>query len=99
MENNGISNSDTLIDQCAIGPCNNTISSVLSRIGLATVVYQIWKERNARLFTGAVTDKERLLKIIEGNIKMQLRSLKVKKSAQVLSVAQRWNIEMNIVQK
>ncbi|PWA81906.1 RNA-directed DNA polymerase, eukaryota, Reverse transcriptase zinc-binding domain protein [Artemisia annua] len=67
MENNEISNSwDTLIEQYAMGTCNNTIGSVLKRIGLATVVYHIWKERNARLFTGAVIDRESLLKIIEG---------------------------------
>ena len=53
MENGWMSNSwVTPLEQYINEPCNNTIGSVLKRIGLATSVYHIWKERNARLFTG-----------------------------------------------
>ena len=98
MEINWMADSwDVVIDQFVNEPCNNSIGSVLRRIGLASVVYHIWKERNTRLFTGEKTDKKSLMKIIEGNIKLQLRCLNVKKSAQVLRVAQKWNVEMNFV--
>ena len=53
-----------VIEQYANDPCNNSIGSVLKRIGLATCVYHLWKERNARLFTGNEVDKTRLWKII-----------------------------------
>ncbi|GJV91216.1 hypothetical protein Tco_1539029 [Tanacetum coccineum] len=39
-----------IIDKVAEYPCNNAIRSVLRRIILATTVYHIWKERNARIF-------------------------------------------------
>ena len=45
--------------------------------------------RNARLFTTEETDKSSLLKITEGNTKLQLMCLNVKKSAQVMRIAQR----------
>ncbi|GJY81765.1 RNA-directed DNA polymerase, eukaryota, reverse transcriptase zinc-binding domain protein [Tanacetum coccineum] len=80
---------EKLIEQYAQGPSNNSISSVLRRIGLATAVYYIWKERNNRLFTGEAMDNMSLKKIIIESIKLQLLSLKVKKSAQVIRIAQR----------
>ena len=62
---------------------------------MATVVYYIWRERNARLFKSEEMNKKCLMKIIESNIRLQLRSLKVKKSAQVMRIGQKWNVEMN----
>ncbi|PWA89784.1 RNA-directed DNA polymerase, eukaryota, Reverse transcriptase zinc-binding domain protein [Artemisia annua] len=98
MEINWMSNSwDTLIEQYANKPCNNSIGSVLRRIGSASMVYHIWRERNARLFSGEKTDKGSIMKIIEGNIKLQLKCLKVKKSVQVMKIAHKWNVEMNFV--
>ncbi|GJY34607.1 reverse transcriptase zinc-binding domain-containing protein [Tanacetum coccineum] len=85
---------ENLIEQYAQGPSNNSISSVLRRIGLATAVYYIWKERNNRLFSGEVMDNMSLKKIIIESMKLQLLSLKVKKSAQVIRIAQRWSVDM-----
>lgn len=96
MENVRVCNTwGPIIEHYANEPCDNSIGSVLKRIGLATSVYHIWKERNTRLFTGEEIDKSSLLKIIEENIKLQLMSLTVKKSTQVMRIAQRWNVEMN----
>ena len=62
---------------------------------MTSSVYYIWKERNTRLFTGEVTDNASLLKIIESNIKLQLMSLTVKKSVEVMRIAKKWNVVMN----
>nr|GEU29285.1 hypothetical protein [Tanacetum cinerariifolium] len=57
-------------------------------------VYNIWKERNARIFTGEVKDKKIVLKSIVESVKLQLSCLKVKKSCNVDKVAARWNVRM-----
>ncbi|GKC79386.1 N-terminal acetyltransferase B complex auxiliary subunit NAA25 isoform X3 [Tanacetum coccineum] len=57
MEKRDLSNNwDVLIDQYARSVCNNSIGSILRSIVLSTAVYNIWKERNTRLFTGKVKD-------------------------------------------
>lgn len=50
-------------------PLNNSIRSVLGRLGLATCVYNIWRERNLRLFQGS---KRTVDEVIQ-NIKDDLR--------------------------
>ncbi|PWA61128.1 ankyrin repeat-containing domain, PGG domain protein [Artemisia annua] len=55
--------------------CNNSIGSVLRRISLGEVVYNIWKERNERIFTGEKKDTECLLKLIIDGIKLHLQGL------------------------
>ncbi|GKB12806.1 hypothetical protein Tco_0846729 [Tanacetum coccineum] len=96
MEKRDLSNSwDALIDQYARSVCNNSIGSILRRILLATVVYNIWKERNTRLFTGEVKDGKTVQIIITESVKLQLLGLKVKKSTNVDKVASNWNVMMN----
>ncbi|GJS36935.1 hypothetical protein Tco_0535317 [Tanacetum coccineum] len=57
METMDLSNSwDILVDQHASKVCSHSIGSFLIRIVLSTAVYNIWKERNARVFTGEVKD-------------------------------------------
>ena len=75
----------------------NSINSVLKRMVLATTVYYIWKERNSRLFTGEMQNKEVVLKIIEEIIRLQLLGLKVKKTTNVEKVARNWLVEMQYV--
>ncbi|GJY03088.1 RNA-directed DNA polymerase, eukaryota, reverse transcriptase zinc-binding domain protein [Tanacetum coccineum] len=96
MEKRDLSNSwDALIDQYARSVCNNSIGSILRRILLATVVYNIWKERNTRLFTGEVKDGKTVQIIITESVKLQLLGLKVKKFTNVDKVASNWNVMMN----
>ncbi|GJV10402.1 RNA-directed DNA polymerase, eukaryota, reverse transcriptase zinc-binding domain protein [Tanacetum coccineum] len=96
MENRDMSNSwDILVDQYAGNVCNNSIGSILIRIVLSAAVYNIRKERNARLFIGEVKDDVTVLKIIIQNVKLQLSSLKVKRSCNVDKVASKWNVKMN----
>lgn len=89
---------DNVIVQYENKPSNNTIGSVLRRILLATAVYHIQKERNSRLFIGEEVDWKTMLKLIIESVKLQLLSLKVKKSIQVQKVGQEWEVDMCIVQ-
>ncbi|GKA09519.1 retrovirus-related pol polyprotein from transposon TNT 1-94 [Tanacetum coccineum] len=82
-----------IVEEMADLPCNNNIRSVLRGIILATTLYQIWKERNVRIFTSEKMNAENVLqRIIEG-IRLQLQSLKVKKSIHTVKVAQEWNFD------
>ncbi|GJT39229.1 RNA-directed DNA polymerase, eukaryota, reverse transcriptase zinc-binding domain protein [Tanacetum coccineum] len=96
MEEKSLSNNwDALINQYAGSVCNNSIRSILKRIVFATAVYNIWKERNNRLFAGKVKDDKIVLKIISENVKLQLLGLKVKKTSNVERIASNWDIKLN----
>ena len=80
----------------ASGKCGNNILSVLHRIVIATTVYYIWHERNQRLFEQNERNSKSLLNGIMESIKLQLLSLKVKKSVAVTQVCKEWEIQMVI---
>nr|GEV30854.1 hypothetical protein [Tanacetum cinerariifolium] len=75
-----------IIGKLADLSCNNNIRSALRRILLATAVYQIWKERNARIFTNKKANADNVLQKIIECIILQLQSLKVRKSTQICKV-------------
>ncbi|PWA79019.1 ATPase, F1/V1/A1 complex, alpha/beta subunit, Zinc knuckle CX2CX4HX4C [Artemisia annua] len=63
--------------------CNQSINSILRRIGLAACVYFIWNERNRRIFGNEKRVVDELIKTIVNHLRLKLSSLHVKKSAQV----------------
>ncbi|GJX96732.1 reverse transcriptase zinc-binding domain-containing protein [Tanacetum coccineum] len=82
----------------AKGGCKSNIKSVLDRMAFATTIYFVWNERNKRIFTQEQRNCQDLLNGIVESIKMQLMSLKVKKSLDVEEISKEWNISMNIIQ-
>ncbi|GJZ85987.1 hypothetical protein Tco_0657597 [Tanacetum coccineum] len=86
-----------IVSSMAARNCSNNIKSILQRITLSTVVYYVWQERNARIFTQDKRDTETLLKIVTESIRMHLMSLGVKRSYQVEKVAKVWEVEMRFV--
>ncbi|GJS25684.1 RNA-directed DNA polymerase, eukaryota, reverse transcriptase zinc-binding domain protein [Tanacetum coccineum] len=79
------------------GGCKSNIKCVLDRMEFATTIYFVWNERNKRIFTQEQRNCQDLLNGIVESIKMQLMSLKVKKSLDVEEISKEWNI-MNIIQ-
>ncbi|GJZ06511.1 RNA-directed DNA polymerase, eukaryota, reverse transcriptase zinc-binding domain protein [Tanacetum coccineum] len=71
---------------------NNSIKSILTKIGLAACVYNIWRERNLRIFQNAKRREEDIAKIIMEDIKWKLASLTVKKSKSVVKIYKEWDI-------
>ncbi|PWA48893.1 hypothetical protein CTI12_AA486780 [Artemisia annua] len=63
---------------------NNNIKSVMSKIGTAACVYNVWHERNMRLFQDKYIDEITLIKMVKEEIKWKLLSLNVKKSDAVI---------------
>ncbi|PWA45692.1 Phytosulfokine [Artemisia annua] len=87
------SNWNDIVKEIGNMKCNNSIGSVLRRISLGAVVYNIWKERNGRIFIGEKKDADCLFKVITDGIKKQLMSLQVKNSNAVNIVAYEWDVK------
>ncbi|PWA64577.1 reverse transcriptase zinc-binding domain-containing protein [Artemisia annua] len=88
--NNGDNEWRNVIDRMSDMPCNINIRSVVRKMVLATCVYHIWRERNARIFTSEKQSHTELVKVIEDNVRLQLLSIQVKKSKEVEAVAVEW---------
>ncbi|GKA14637.1 RNA-directed DNA polymerase, eukaryota, reverse transcriptase zinc-binding domain protein [Tanacetum coccineum] len=71
---------------------NNSIKSILTKIGLAACVYNIWREMNLRIFQNAKRREEDIAKIIMEDIKWKLANLTVKKSKSVVNIYKEWDI-------
>ncbi|GJW50193.1 RNA-directed DNA polymerase, eukaryota, reverse transcriptase zinc-binding domain protein [Tanacetum coccineum] len=71
---------------------NNNIKSILTKIGLAACVYNIWREMNLRIFQNAKRREEDIAKIIMEDIKWKLANLTVKKSKSVVNIYKEWDI-------
>ncbi|GKA29971.1 uncharacterized mitochondrial protein-like protein [Tanacetum coccineum] len=82
------SSCENVIDVIANEGCRNSIRSVIQRITIATSVYYIWNKRNKRLFTQKQRSCQCLFNGIEESIKLQLLSLKVKRSIAVMKLHQ-----------
>ncbi|GJV53898.1 hypothetical protein Tco_1138097 [Tanacetum coccineum] len=72
--------------------CNNSINSVLGRLGIATCVYNIWREINFILFQNVKRIEKDIIKSIKEDIKWKLTILKVKNTAAISNVFKKWNI-------
>ncbi|GJV55318.1 hypothetical protein Tco_1456323 [Tanacetum coccineum] len=72
--------------------CKNNIRSVLNKVGVAAVVYNIWSEKNIRIFQDGKRDEDTLIMIVKNEIKWKLASLKVKKSIAVTKVFEEWGV-------
>ncbi|GJZ50732.1 hypothetical protein Tco_0605247 [Tanacetum coccineum] len=70
-----------VIVQTLIGMKNgNNIWSVVRRVSLAAVVYNIWQERNHRIFRGEKSDSSALITKINETIRLKLMNISVKDS-------------------
>ncbi|GKD30649.1 hypothetical protein Tco_1241427 [Tanacetum coccineum] len=85
-----------IIEQASRWPNNYSVMSVIKRISLAVSVYYIWTKRNKRLFANVVKDWETVLKAMINTIRFKLSSVKIKGSAQVNCIEEKWRVELNI---
>ncbi|GJW75402.1 hypothetical protein Tco_0134772 [Tanacetum coccineum] len=78
---------EQIIQKMANLQCNTSIWSILNRIILACIVYHIWKERNERVFTLMDKDAKTVLQVLNDQVRLQLMSLRMKKSVHTMKVA------------
>lgn len=71
---------------------HNEVWSLLSRLVLGALVYFIWQERNARIFSKRTRSPQQLKEEIIQEIRLKLMSLNWKSSMEVLSMKNIWNI-------
>ncbi|GKB90239.1 retrovirus-related pol polyprotein from transposon TNT 1-94 [Tanacetum coccineum] len=61
---------------------------------ISSAVYNVWRERNRRSFQNVSSSDEEVTRNIIDNITDMLKSIKVKKSSEVLTMAQQWNLKI-----
>ena len=66
--------------------------SVVRRLILAASVYNVWKERNGRLFRDAKRSSDEVFKNIVDTMKNRLVELIVKESCDVRKMQSKWGI-------
>ncbi|GJT61235.1 hypothetical protein Tco_1004768 [Tanacetum coccineum] len=86
---------DAILTRMTTMACNNSIMSVLRTIVIASRVYNIWNERNKRLFENEKRSYGEVLLMIINNVRMKLASLTVKSSNTVDEVSKTWQITIN----
>ena len=76
---------------------NNSFKSVLGKTGIAACVYNVWKERNMRLFQNSQRSEEDITSSIKEDLKWKIMSLKLKNTANVRRILKNWNVPYNCV--
>ncbi|GJR25509.1 hypothetical protein Tco_1101741 [Tanacetum coccineum] len=70
----------------------NSIWQIVDKFIISSAVYNFWRERN-RSFQNVSSSDEEVTRNIIDNITDMLKSVKVKKSSEVLTMAQQWNLK------
>ncbi|XP_071727157.1 uncharacterized protein [Rutidosis leptorrhynchoides] len=83
---------DGIVNALARYPLSNNIWNVVNRVVFAGCVYYIWNERNGRIFKLKKKAASDLYDAIFDHVRFKLVTLKIRKSAAVLKVAQLWNL-------
>ncbi|XP_071689250.1 uncharacterized protein [Rutidosis leptorrhynchoides] len=83
-----------IINILARYPFRSQIWDVINRITLAATAYQLWQERNCRVFKGKRRNEREVLKLIEVGIMMKLAALRVKNTPSVKKAAAIWSMHI-----
>ncbi|GJV33899.1 RNA-directed DNA polymerase, eukaryota, reverse transcriptase zinc-binding domain protein [Tanacetum coccineum] len=83
-----------LIPYIAGRPINRSIWSILQILVIGTLVYLVWQERNLRRFQMKSRSVKDLCIIIKDVVRFILLSLKIRRSRQVMEVAELWNLSV-----
>lgn len=75
-------------------PLSKSIWSIIRRLVVGAIIYNIWQERNFRLFKNISRPTNDVIVIIKKNVRMRLIGLKIKKSANVFEAANIWDFPM-----
>ncbi|GKB60710.1 RNA-directed DNA polymerase, eukaryota, reverse transcriptase zinc-binding domain protein, partial [Tanacetum coccineum] len=82
-----------IVNHMAANPHRNKIWQVVNNLIISSTVYHIWLERNRRIFQNQKRTEDDLLESTVGNITDMLKCLRVKKSKEVISAANQWNLK------
>ncbi|PWA86245.1 zf-RVT domain-containing protein [Artemisia annua] len=91
----GQSNSlQDIVQQMIIMGNGNNINSVVRRLMLAACVYNLWKERNGRIFRDCRRNCEEVINGITGTVKNRLMGITVRDSKDVRAVESKWEVTL-----
>ena len=83
-----------IIDELAEKPNGNSIGSIVRRLCLGAAVYNIWRERNYRIFREEKRCWQNVLSDIIDTVRLRLMGLSVKDTQAVKQVSSQWNVVM-----
>ncbi|GKD84346.1 hypothetical protein Tco_1355500, partial [Tanacetum coccineum] len=73
----------------------NSIGVVVNKLILAATVYNVWQEKNQRVFRKEYRTIKAICKTIHEQVKSKIMTLKVKKSVNVIKEASKWDLQWN----
>lgn len=73
---------------------NNSIWSVIQRLVFGAAVYNIWQERNGRIFNNDFRNEESVFKVIVDTVRHKLMVLRIKHSREVIKAMAIWKIPL-----
>ncbi|GJZ73137.1 RNA-directed DNA polymerase, eukaryota, reverse transcriptase zinc-binding domain protein, partial [Tanacetum coccineum] len=90
---NNLNSLNDAVNHIAAIKQKNNIWKIMDKFIISSVVYTVWRERNRRSFQNVSSSDEEVTRTIIDNITNMLKSIKVKKSSEVLTMAQQWNLK------
>lgn len=73
-----------------------SVSAIVNKIVLGTLVYLIWKERNKRLFQSQIRSLRQFIDLVEEVVRFKIMTLKVRRNTRVTQLLERWNISTRV---
>ncbi|XP_071733554.1 uncharacterized protein [Rutidosis leptorrhynchoides] len=74
--------------------CSKSIWSIIRRLVIAAIIYNIWQERNARIFKASERNVVTICKHIEDVVRLRLMGLKIIKSRFSVRAASIWKFKV-----
>ncbi|MFS7912516.1 putative transcription factor interactor and regulator CCHC(Zn) family [Helianthus anomalus] len=74
-----------------------TANSIVDRLIIAAMAYNIWRERNNRLFRNCTRPPDLLVREIISNIRYKLMGLKFKNSSKVRRLLEKWGVHEDVI--
>ncbi|XP_071719077.1 uncharacterized protein [Rutidosis leptorrhynchoides] len=88
-------NIHAIVQKIAVFSYRNQIWDVINRITIAATVYNVWQERNSRIFKGRRRSESELVKCIVEGIKLNPTSFKIKNSVSMARAAKNWGLDLD----
>ncbi|GJU10211.1 RNA-directed DNA polymerase, eukaryota, reverse transcriptase zinc-binding domain protein [Tanacetum coccineum] len=85
-----------IIKDMTLNKNQNNIWCIIGKLCLAATVYNVWHERNCRIFKNECRDKEVITKLIVDDVRSRLMTLKTRKSNAVNVAAKDWEVATQI---
>ncbi|MFS7905001.1 putative RNA-directed DNA polymerase [Helianthus anomalus] len=93
-----IQNNWTNIMEFLMSNANSTSAShIIAKLVVSASAYFVWNERNRRLFSNQKRNKDQLVEVILGTVRMKLHTMRFKMSSRTAQVLQQWMLPRGLM--